>query len=1144
MDKAPGFDAEEFEAWLRKQPREVDLVIAIRMALRVTPLYACILDLSHWTATLLAKAIVLPILRGMALPWVGHPTEPIDWGIASILFAVGEVTRAAATARDAASEARAVAKMARGGGAAATATTAFNARRAATAAAIVADAARAGVLSPKTKISLSSGALVAADTEAFAADRAAIDAGSSFVSLAAAPLWPDGGMPDDLRKDWERLKSALLSLNEDWDVWTDWYEARLEGAEANEALEVARVTLPEALWQQGPKAVNGEIRHLIELSQKGGDEAVHARMADLRRQYPGEGQTTTEARADAGKIEAKGFVGTASVDPGPAVQSGSLRVWMLQYKPEEGGSDWVANVRAGEGLSWKSTQKAPLAEIKAGDPVIFRRTILGKDKGGIVGSGLIASNDIDEEDGTFWFQTHVVEFFDDDPIPFDRVKKEAMSDRGFWQGAVLRLKPEEAAGVNALLKDVGRKQLAGFGEEEKDATTDRHETDFVSDRPETARDLLGRAPLAFALAAHINRIWSAQVSDEEEKGRWRRCLDACHLHWLSRQPRRRDEAAFILHIDAPWGGGKTTFANFLARILNPHGHGLDPAEADQSEDALLKDLPLDDARYWPEEFKKRRWYVVNFNAWQHEHVAPPWWNFYEAIRRQCARAILFEPGRDPHPPEGLVRFGRALDWIWPESLRPRGWLLRLPKWLWFSARELFWRIFRPAMRNTVLVLVIVGSVGYWAMHTDWFATLLAAGGTPSETEKAVFKALFGVAATGGVGYFLLNAFRSGLQAVVESAGASADAARFGESDPLERFREHFSWFVEQLDEPVLVVVDDLDRCEPKYVVELVRGMLTFFRSPRVVFLLLGDKDWIETAFAKVHKDMAEVHRDSQITFGGRFAEKAIQLSFILPEADPASRNAYLTALLAPDEPSGAKKPVSEEAVSELKAFESEVRTSFAGTDRVAEQNAAFETEKSRLDERFKAGGSKERQELRQAAEAILNREAMLRAATARSAEAEIRRHALEPLKAFLPPNPRRIKRIVNMIGAYQASARSAEGVEPLSDQWRQLVLWTVVMSEYPNVWRTLVVYPALAARIIAGVGEADENGHVALKSPGEKATERERSNYTLLSRALGEPNLVRLMRGDPFAGDGKRGPKPPALDADALQWLRRLTPLD
>ncbi|MFW8588999.1 P-loop NTPase fold protein [Rhizobium beringeri] len=118
-----------------------------------------------------------------------------------------------------------------------------------------------------------------------------------------------------------------------------------------------------------------------------------------------------------------------------------------------------------------------------------------------------------------------------------------------------------------------------------------------------------------------------------------------HFERLNRQTREPDEAAFILHLDAPWGGGKTTFANFVARILNPAAHGYDMGEKKKLKGTLLGELPLNDPSYWNREFSERRWFVVDFNAWQNEHVSPPWWNFYETIRRQCLRAILFEPGR-------------------------------------------------------------------------------------------------------------------------------------------------------------------------------------------------------------------------------------------------------------------------------------------------------------------------------------------------------------------------------------------------------------------------------------------------------------------------------------------------------------------
>ncbi len=104
----------------------------------------------------------------------------------------------------------------------------------------------------------------AAADAAFAADADAqlIDQGLSAAGLASRPLWPDA-VPSWAREAWGRLQQALLSENQDWIVWTDWYRARLEGRPANEAHEVARVMIAEEIWKKGPRAVNAEIARLI-----------------------------------------------------------------------------------------------------------------------------------------------------------------------------------------------------------------------------------------------------------------------------------------------------------------------------------------------------------------------------------------------------------------------------------------------------------------------------------------------------------------------------------------------------------------------------------------------------------------------------------------------------------------------------------------------------------------------------------------------------------------------------------------------------------------------------------------------------------------------------------------------------------------
>lgn len=70
-------------------------------------------------------------------------------------------------------------------------------------------------------------------------------------------------------------------MDEDWEVWTRWYEARLRGvptypqlsAEVNEAFEIARVLdITDEDWEAGPKVVNARIKEIVEWDAKDNEE--------------------------------------------------------------------------------------------------------------------------------------------------------------------------------------------------------------------------------------------------------------------------------------------------------------------------------------------------------------------------------------------------------------------------------------------------------------------------------------------------------------------------------------------------------------------------------------------------------------------------------------------------------------------------------------------------------------------------------------------------------------------------------------------------------------------------------------------------------------------------------------------------------
>jgi hypothetical protein len=94
-------------------------------------------------------------------------------------------------------------------------------------------------------------------------DARTLDSGIPPSDVARRPLWP-GRAPDWWFSSWRQLARELLHVNSDWKVWTSWFEHRLVGGPvANNALEIARVTIANEIWQQGPRAVNAEIARLI-----------------------------------------------------------------------------------------------------------------------------------------------------------------------------------------------------------------------------------------------------------------------------------------------------------------------------------------------------------------------------------------------------------------------------------------------------------------------------------------------------------------------------------------------------------------------------------------------------------------------------------------------------------------------------------------------------------------------------------------------------------------------------------------------------------------------------------------------------------------------------------------------------------------
>lgn len=640
---------------------------------------------------------------------------------------------------------------------------------------------------------------------------------------------------------------------------------------------------------------------------------------------------------------------------------------------------------------------------------------------------------------------------------------------------------------------------------------------FIDDSPKSEEDFLNRAELAFVLAARLNRIWDDTNKVSRDSDELAGVIDSARWTGWKRQPQEEEsKGGFVVHIDAPWGGGKTTFSNYLVRILNPY-RGAEPVPA------WLADLPLHDTRFWPEAFR-RPWHVATFNAWQHQHLDPPWWCLYQAIRRGCFNAVR-QPafaarvaGASSAAAHGLRQEGSP---FLPDPLPVYGFgnvVGRFSTWLELWFREIYWRLFSPKILTLLLTFGLT-----------WVAALLLYSVglfKPESLENVLGDGISDLPAFLATGLTILfggaTAVWTIFATVTESLlSGTPDAAKnysLGSGDPLDRFRAHFSRMVRLLKRPVIVVVDDIDRCSPGFVVELLRGMQTVFRSPRVVFVLLGDRNWIENAFANVHAAMNGINVGPEHSFGGRFVEKAIQLSLVLPGISLGHRMEYVKTLLGvhtlqslkiSDAFSGSRgKDVEQEFETILSDSDTESRDATAKSFRESIHKDDL------LDDDARDAVLKE-----------VDRRLALRSAADQNV-GTVTQHRLVPIAPVLPANPRQIKRIINGISLFQEIARIEQGVQPDTDEWRKLALWVVIMTEWPQTWATLSTYPGLVDLV------HDPSHHVVSELPRGKLAED-------MARPVRENRDVMVL----LDFEGIAGEWPPTrIDTAAVENFRAFMP--
>jgi len=519
------------------------------------------------------------------------------------------------------------------------------------------------------------------------------------------------------------------------------------------------------------------------------------------------------------------------------------------------------------------------------------------------------------------------------------------------------------------------------------------------DRPATL-DELGRARLAAVLAERMRRVRGEDTEARPGNARERRSKLA------KEATEARKTGSFMVHVHAPWGAGKSSLLNFLAADLRNRV----PMPGLSGSISLRRLARVVFRLRQPRNPDLLRWIVVEFSAWEHQRLIAPWWWLLTAVQRSCSREL---------------------------------WRVHRGRWLWFWARDIAWRLWNARAAFVTLLLLAGAFALAWAF--DWFGLL----DESLSTVRTVILTATATIALAGTIFGLVRGMSRWL-----AVGSADGAVRFlkRSHDPLGVYRQRFRWLVRSCRQPITVFIDDLDRCKPQYVVELLEGIQTLFASEPVAYVVAADREWLCESFANAYRDFESSVGSPARPLGFLFLEKTFQISLEIPPMSHEDRNRFWGGLLRIG-PNGDGRPETSAQGS-------------AASDELAGAKTQTEIEEG-VDDLIRRGA--DRDEVLQAAVRRLN---------APEVEAAQLEQLLRQFAPLLEGNPRSMKRLMNAYGI-ERDRLVRDGHLLTKTERRQLVLLTILRLRWPLFAEHLRRHPN-DVRFFDGASAPGNHPYVAL----------------------------------------------------------------
>lgn len=343
-----------------------------------------------------------------------------------------------------------------------------------------------------------------------------------------------------------------------------------------------------------------------------------------------------------------------------------------------------------------------------------------------------------------------------------------------------------------------------------------------------------------------------------------------------------------ISIQAPWGGGKTSLMRMIQQRLDPLAPDICPDDQGASKTGAERPVEPMTLRSAMRELKvssagdsslpkvvgsspsERQRFTVWFNAWKYESTNQVWAGLADSIIRQYAQRLT---------PESRERFWLTLNArrIDPDRIR----------------KIIYGKLFDSLLQRLPLLVAFIAAASLAALK------LLPEGGLFSVAGSVV-----AVLST-----FLAYGKREAddepvavtLKDFLDVPDYSSDAGYIhGVADDVQRI---FAATGADRDNPIVVFIDDLDRCSPGKIAQVTEAINLFLAGefPHAVFVLGMDSEMVAAALQAAHRELIEnLPPEAGTPVGWRFMDKFVQLPFHIPPAEKGEMSSYAATFFRTD----------------------------------------------------------------------------------------------------------------------------------------------------------------------------------------------------------------------------------------------------